>query len=359
MTRHGRTSSGRQRWRCRRCNVTEVGRIDATAKHLQEFVAWLLSNRRQVDMPGQGRSFRRRCRQLWQIWPFAPVIDEVYPLIFVDGIHLGRKAVVLIAQTPEHVLGWYVARRENSCAWGALMARIAPPDMVVCDGGSGFEKARQRCWPHTRVQRCTFHAFGLIKKATTTHPKLPASQHLYALGLRLTRIDTIDTATAWIRDWNQWCHTWKEFLDEKTQLPQGGWVYTHKPLVTAKNSMNRLIRTGVLFTYLDPAWDRDMPATTNQIEGGTNAPLRQMLRNHRGMSLTRRIKAIFWWCYMHTEHPLPAAQILKIMPTDTQIEAAWQQADPTRQATTSIPTWGDAIVWNELHHTTPLNNPWD
>ena len=72
-------------------------------------------------MPGGGRSFRRRCEPLWQLWPFSPIVDEVHEVIFVDGIHLGRNAVVLIAQTPDCVLGWYAARSENSRAWGALM----------------------------------------------------------------------------------------------------------------------------------------------------------------------------------------------------------------------------------------------
>ncbi|MST50494.1 IS256 family transposase, partial [Mobiluncus holmesii] len=25
----------------------------------------------------------------------------------------------------------------------------------------------------------------------------------------------------------------------------------------------------------------------------------------------------------------------------------------------SLPGWGDGIIWNELHHTTPYNNTWD
>lgn len=37
--------------------------------------------------------------------PLAPFIDEVHEVVFVDGIHLGRKAVVLIACSEEHVLG--------------------------------------------------------------------------------------------------------------------------------------------------------------------------------------------------------------------------------------------------------------
>ena len=67
----------------------------------------------------------------------SPIVDEVHDVIFVDGIHLGRSAVVLIAQTSDHVLGWYAARSENSRAWGALMSRIAPP-------GPGHHRRGQR-----------------------------------------------------------------------------------------------------------------------------------------------------------------------------------------------------------------------
>ena len=66
----------------------------------------LLSRRRQADVPGGGRSCRRVCAPLWQLWPLSPIVDEVRDVIFVDGIHLGRGTVVLIAHTPDHVLGW-------------------------------------------------------------------------------------------------------------------------------------------------------------------------------------------------------------------------------------------------------------
>ena len=94
----------------------------------------------------------------------------------------GRKAVVLIACTPDYVLGWYVARTENSRAWTALMQRIAPLLLVVSDGGGGFEKALGRVWPDSEHQRCTFHVFTQIRQATTTRPKLEAFKELYSLG---------------------------------------------------------------------------------------------------------------------------------------------------------------------------------
>ena len=147
MTRYGHSASGAQRWRCSLCNISQVSRINSAAKHLDEFLAWLLGRRRQVDLPGGGRSFRRRCEPLWQLWPFSPIIDEVHEVIFVDGIHLGRNAVVLIAQTPDCVLGWYAARSENSRAWGALMSRIAPPALVVTDGAVGSRKPARESGP--------------------------------------------------------------------------------------------------------------------------------------------------------------------------------------------------------------------
>ncbi len=64
------------------------------------------------------------------------------------------------------------------------------------------------------------------------------------------------------------------------------------------------------------AWD----STNNAIES-RNARIREMLRLHRGLPLIHRIKAIFWWCYMRTEAPLPPAEILRVMPTNTVRES--------------------------------------
>ena len=165
-------------------------------------------------------------------------------------------------------------------------------------------------------------------------------------------VEDREDAQEWIGAYQAWCARWKDFLEEKTRRPDAGWEYTHERLVRARNSLNKLIRQGLLFTYLDPAWERLMPAMTNQIDS-TNARLPQMLRDHRGMRLTRRMKAVLWWCYNHSAHPEPAATILATMPTDAALENAWYHASQTHQATAIIPGWGEAICWNELHHTTP------
>ena len=42
---------------------------------------------------------------MWGLWPPVPLVDEVHHVVHVDGIHLHRDAVVLIAVAGGHVIG--------------------------------------------------------------------------------------------------------------------------------------------------------------------------------------------------------------------------------------------------------------
>ena len=137
---------------------------------------------------------------------------------------------------------------------------------------------------------------------------------------------------------------------------------THERLIKAQRSILRLLDEGTMFTYLDDVLQADLgkiPSTNNRIEGGTNAGLREMLHNHRGLNVERRIKAVFWWCYMHSPRPLSVSEILKTMPTDQSIDAIYRRMTRKERREDTIPMWGDAIVWNELHTSTEYPSYWD
>ena len=104
LTKYGKNKTGKQRWRCNKCKQTIVISNDSLVKDLRMFLSWLLSKQRMKDMPGEGRTFRRRTQRFWDIWPLAPIVDEIHDVIYVDGLHLGRKAVVLVACTDRYVL---------------------------------------------------------------------------------------------------------------------------------------------------------------------------------------------------------------------------------------------------------------
>lgn len=135
------TSAGRQRWRCPSCGTSSTVRRDGDAAALREFLGWLMSKGSQLEMPGQGRSFRRRTAGFWEVWPMPVPDGEWHRVLYVDGIWLARDLVVLICRSDERVVSWYMARSETSRAWSALMDPIPAPDVVVSDGGTGFASA--------------------------------------------------------------------------------------------------------------------------------------------------------------------------------------------------------------------------
>lgn len=353
MKRNGKTAAGAQRWRCKDCGASCTHGNDVSQRELRAFLAWLLSKERQLDMPGAGRTFRRRMERFWSIWPVPDVVDEVHRVVYVDGIYLKRDAVVLIARSDEHVLSWHLARSETSQAYRALLSKMAPPEVVVTDGGSGFAKAAREQWPDTRVQRCLFHVFCQVRRYTTRRPNLLAGIELYQLARDLLHIDTLRQADLWVERFVQWCEFWADFLAERTRTERG-MVLTHERLVKARRAIASVLNKGTMFTYLDPelTLEGPLPSTNNRIEGATNAKIREMLRNHRGLSLTRRIKAVFWLCYMDTECPRPAAEVLRTMPTDDDMGLLSSMYGTVPKDAGEPAEWGSGLVWEELHHKT-------
>ena len=356
--KHGVLKSGSQRWFCKHCKVAFTVKINNLSKELSLFLNWLFSTDIQADMPGKGRTFRRKTAKFWSIWPLPPKVEEVHDVVYLDGIYLSRNLCVLICCNDTHVLGWYVCRYEHARAWQCLMERIAEPKVVVSDGANGLPKALRKVWPHSSHQRCLFHIFCQVRRYTTSRPKTLAGKDLYTLAKDLFNVKTMDQAFIWINKLSAWRMTYSDFLREMTIDEFGNKRSTHERLLKAESSLWRLIRQQTLFTFLE-CIDITVPTTNNRIEGGVNAQLRSMLRAHRGLSLERRLKAVYWWCYMHSPRPLSISDILNCMPTDESIAAIYKRLSDYCQIDRSIPQWGDAPVWNELHMSTDFPTYWD
>ena len=359
--RFGSTKAGSQRWICRECKTTFTKKIDKESKVLNEFLTWLFGKGTQREMTGEGRTFRRNTAKYWEIWPMPPKIEGQRNVLFLDGIYLARQACILICCDEENVLGWYLCRYEHAGAWMALMRRIAAPKMVVSDGGSGFQKALKKVWPGVKHQRCVFHVFCQVKRYTTSRPNTMAGMELYQMAKDLFEIKESKEADEWVKRFLSWIKKYQKFLSEITTDEYGRERPTHERLLKAERSLLKLIREKTLFTYLDEDLraEFDPPATNNRIEGGVNSRLREVLRNHRGLSIERRIKAVYWWCYQHSPEPLSSSELLKTMPTDKSITAIYQRMNERNRLEKSLSIWGDAIVWSELHRTDRSFNDWD
>ena len=177
-------------------------------------------------------------------------------------------------------------------------------------------------------------ALTQVKRYTTTRPKLQAGRELYLIARDLMGIETLHQAELWVERYLDWCGFWADFLEDRTVV-DGRRVYTHERLRRARSSLSSLVSAGTLFTYLDPALAKagPLPSTNNMIEGGVNSQLRAVLRNHRGLTSVKRVKAVFWWCHAHSGDARTAREKLATMPTDADIDFLFSvySASPSRE----------------------------
>ena len=357
MKKNGKTSAGRTRWRCKdpgRGSPLSRG-YDRRAADPETSLRWLLSKQGQAEYAIPARTLRRMNELSWSLWPPVPLVDEVYDVAHLDGIHLHRDAVVLIAIACGHVIGWHVAKSETAAARAHLIAGIAPPLAVVVDGGGGIPKALREHWPDTKAQRCLFRVCMNITQPIGIKPRSGAGKQLRKVAVALSRVTDTDAAAAWPASYNQWGQTYDAFLDGKSTYADGAIADRHQRLVRARRMIRKRIRENHLFTFLEPprGCATPIPATNNLIESW-NGRIRGMLRHHRGLGLLRRIKAICWWCYQHTQQPKPASWLITNAISDQQIEElcrkAWEHSPQGAYETCGIPNrYGTGIDRNEFH----------
>lgn len=352
MKKNGTTKSGAQRWRCRVCGASVTHRIDNTAKLLKAFLVWLMGKHSLSEQSCSKATFERRAEMFWKLWPLSQPTGEVHDVLFVDGIYITRSLVVLIACTKRYVVAWHLAHCECSSSWAALLIKIAPPIMVVTDGGSGFTKAAKALWPNTKIQRCLVHVKRQVIRKTTTNPQLVCGQELLKIAEALPKVRCADTAAKWLANYAQWCSKWDHFLREFT-LKDGRKQYVHERLRSARHSLNKLVKDKTLFTFVTMQEQRGgiWDSTNNVIEGKINAQIRNMLRAHRGLATMHRVKAVFWWCYLHSEFKVSEAEMLKTMPRDEDVKGLFALASSPEDRSSGVPAEFDNATpeWSELH----------
>ncbi|WP_280525553.1 IS1249 family transposase [Actinomyces qiguomingii] len=360
MKKSGRTAAGTRRWKCTACRSLATaprppspGRAEQAV--LGEFIDWATGSRSQADISGgSGRAFRRRTAWCWDIpVPKPPVTGEVYSQIFIDGMWLAHKWVLLVARSPTHVIAWQWAASESAAAYQALLADLAPPDLATTDGAGGALKAIAATWPGTPIQRCLIHVHRDTVRDLTHHPKTTPGKALLRHSRKLLSISTTEQATRWLVTLNDYGIQYKDWLNQRTtaqQDPQTAartgrkWWYTHPRARRAWRRLERLAKQGQLFAYLtDPdGKPRPTPAerTTNPIES-INSQVRDRLRHHRGATTDHQAAIAEWTLHTYTQAPATPAVILADWHTQGRPQRARTPKPKTNKPTTSHPAgWG-------------------
>ena len=136
----------------------------------------------------------------------------------------------------------------------------------------------------------------------------------------------------------------------------------HKRLVKARRSLVRLVNAGTLFTYLVPRTHGGWPAPRDQQQhrGRRQRPAQSHARGTIGGSRSsagpRRYSGGAT-CIHPTRCP-PPRSCAPCRRTCSIAEIYGRMGERERLEGT-IPRWGDAIVWSELHSSEPYRMDWD
>lgn len=296
MQRWGKHPSGKVRWRCRICgkNAVRERNDHRNKKRWSLFVRWLTSKQSLEEVARQERvDIRTLARWFEPLWrsPLESAMPIARPRILVlDGTVLERGRLTLLVAADGDTgrpLLWKPVVRENAEEWIwflSLLHDAGDPYAVVCDAQKGLLKALGTVFPSVLVQRCLTHVIRQSKAWLTQHPRTEAGRDLLNLVLLLSSIRTLRQKRQWLRNFQKWKRRYYRFLKERTTAVSGRSWYTHRTLRAVRSLLTNA--TPDLFRYTK---DPSIPRTSNTVEGGVNARLKELIRCHRGTSLQRQL----------------------------------------------------------------------
>lgn len=293
MQRWGQTAAKKIRYRCAHCLQTSTWkRPDNHAQWFPIFLKYLISKTTLEEVASlhnvSSRTLMRAFEPYWMVAPLPlPQVED--DVIILDGTSLnGRTDSTLIARSVAGVKSWKFVYRENQAGWTLLLNSL--PDNVlvaVCDGQKGLIKAIYTRWKDIKIQRCVKHVKQGVLNKLSTHPKTLAGQELYQISKDLTKVWTRRQKRRWIKRLKKWQRRYTPYLNERSTgiLPSGrkhSW-YTHKQLRGANSLISGALPD--LFRYIG---HYHIPRTTNYLEGGINARIKELIHAHRGLPLWKK-----------------------------------------------------------------------
>lgn len=297
MQKWGKDARGNPRFRCKNCEISTLRkRPDLSQKYKQHlFRKWLLSKTSLSEFAKEYRVTRQTLHAwftpFWREEPIPETVNIANQVLIIDGKYLERNATVLIASTTKEVVSWQFTQRENASSWMTFLLTLKYiPFAIVCDGQRGMLKAIRQRFPGLVIQRCQFHVMQYCLTKLTKHPESKPALEFRELVLKISSIKTKEKFAHWITNYKQWHQTNISFLKEKTYqdrnlTPTGRkkWHYTHSRLHAANSHLQNALPN--LFKYL---LYKQIPNTSNFIEGAINSGLQEKLRFHRGLNLAKR-----------------------------------------------------------------------
>lgn len=152
---------------------------------------------------------------------------------------------------------------------------------IICDGRKGL----LTLYKDVPTQMCQFHQVQIVLRYLTRKPKQQAAIELRKVTLTLTKSNKKEFEQRLAK----WHLKWGSYLNDRSvNSINVKSFYTHKRMRSAYLSLCR--NMSYLFVF-EQFVELNIPNTTNALDGSFS-DLKNKLRNHNGLSLTRKKKFI-------------------------------------------------------------------
>lgn len=267
------------------------------------FVSWLTQTPGLATIAKRlrvaSRSLTRSFKPFWKHLPKPKPLILNSKVLVVDGVSIIKHslvALIIFDRIRRIPLSWQFSSRESYLSWLSIFLRLKAKGIssqfIVCDGQKGLIKAIYAVWPNTIIQRCLIHIHRQAKAWLTQNPQTDAGKELLQIVKSLIQIKTKRQKQIWLKSFYVWLKKHDDFLKERTYHPNipKRWWYTHRKLRAVRSLLRNSLDN--LFLYLD---DPQVPKTSNDVEGGINSRLKDLLRIHRGLKPRHQQVLAAWY----------------------------------------------------------------
>jgi len=171
---------------------------------------------------------------------------------------------------------------------------MSQPATDVIDDQKGLQQSILQRFPLAHSQRCLVRAERFVRTCVSGNPKTDAGIELWRPVRSLWDVNTQKDARTWRHWFAFWEAVYAGFIAERSRsIETDSWWYKHRKLRSARLHLQKAFP--YLFTIIgEPC----VPSTSNHMEGGVNARLKEPVRCHRGLSQERKrvVVAFFLVC---------------------------------------------------------------
>ena len=297
VVKKGITSSGRQRYKCKKCgrSWTSKPHHQVLSKKIWHDLVFHNLNIHELSVKYDicERTIRRRL-DLYNPPEIIPnENDKNTTVIAMDVTFFKRTGGILTAINAHNGKALYMAETgayetvwDYEKAIRVLLEYGVKPQAAVVDGKKGVIEMLNSYGIH--VQMCQFHQKKIVRTYICKDPILAENRNIKDISDALTHTHRKMFETM-VYVWRAVNFTW---LNERTYFKDNSgnrkWTYTHKDSRSAINSLFRNLP--YLFTFEDYP-ELNIPNTNNKIEG-IHSELKRRLANHRGFKKSQKIQFI-------------------------------------------------------------------